>query len=510
MSTSSPSAVPSTQPPRLAIQAFWLMVARTTAFLLTLALPLILVRLFSADQFGVYRQLFVLIATSQNMMLFGVGVSAFYFLPRMPDFRREIVFNIVAYHFCIGALFMLLLMAAPRILTLMLGNEALIPFAAVVGVVIWMNLFASFFEIVATANQDVLYSTAFIILVQLTRGILIVAAVYQFRSIEAVLYALVIQNLLQSAALIWYLHYRFPLFWRHRSRDIARQQFRYILPFGIAAIVYSLQMDMHNYVVANSFGPAQYALYAVGTSQIPLIAILRDSVSSVMQARMSKLQHENNHSAMLSLLLHAWRTLGLAFIPAFTGLMLLRNDFISVLYTSKYAGSVPIFQVNLLLLLINIFVIDSAVRALAEHRLWFVRLRFLVFLLQVLLSFTAIRYFGMVGALAALLISIGVEIVCSVCFIFRLLGFRRQNLTGMRDLSKIAAAAVAAGIMMEIALTLFPDRPPIRLGGGIIIYGLSYAVIVLSTSILTSEEKSLIDRWTRRLFRIHLPGFSAR
>ena len=42
----------------------WLMIAKTAAFALNLALPLLLVRRMDLVQFGVYKQLFLIIGTS--------------------------------------------------------------------------------------------------------------------------------------------------------------------------------------------------------------------------------------------------------------------------------------------------------------------------------------------------------------------------------------------------------------------------------------------------------------
>ena len=92
-------AAPNGQPPRLAFQAFWLLVARTTAFTMTLVLPIILTRLFTENQFGTYRLALVAATTASNILSFNVGMSAFYYLPRLSDIgRRQLIFNIIAYH----------------------------------------------------------------------------------------------------------------------------------------------------------------------------------------------------------------------------------------------------------------------------------------------------------------------------------------------------------------------------------------------------------------------------
>jgi lipopolysaccharide exporter len=502
---------PDTAKPGLAVQAFWLLIAKTTAFVLTLVMPIIMVRLFDPQQFGRYRLALVVSTTALSVLAFSVGTSAFYFLPRLPDSqRRSLIFNITAYHFLLGGLALATLSVWPNALEPIIGTDSLTSVAPLIGAMIAMSLFAAFFDTVATANQDVWHSTVFIVFGQLTRGIMIVGAAFYFRSVDAILWAWIIHGLLLSCVLFWYLHFRFPHFWRYRSKDLAVEQMRYVTPLGLTSVLFVIQLDIHNYIVSHSFSTAQYAFYAVGTSQIPLIAILRDSINSVMQSRISKLQQDNETDAMLRLTLRAWRTLALAFIPLFVGLLLLSEYFITALYTAKYADSIPIFRLNLLLLPLSIFVTDAIVRAYAEHRFWFLRLRIGLLVGQVLLSFLLIPHLGMAGALAAVIAMIVIDRILSMRMVFRTLGFRRQHLYIFRELGVIAALAVAAGGVMLAALAILPvHRPVPRLITGIAIYGISYLGL-LASGFLNDEEKGFLNRIVMRTLRMVMPRMAAR
>ncbi len=48
-------------PPSLARSALWLAAAKTAAFALSLAVPLLLVRQLTASEFGIYKQMFLLL-----------------------------------------------------------------------------------------------------------------------------------------------------------------------------------------------------------------------------------------------------------------------------------------------------------------------------------------------------------------------------------------------------------------------------------------------------------------
>ena len=66
----------------LARRAAWLASAKALAFALGFALPLILVRTLSQTEFGIYKQVFLLLNTGMTILPLGFAMSAFYFLPR--------------------------------------------------------------------------------------------------------------------------------------------------------------------------------------------------------------------------------------------------------------------------------------------------------------------------------------------------------------------------------------------------------------------------------------------
>jgi O-antigen/teichoic acid export membrane protein len=499
--------------PRLAVQAIWLLFARTIGFIVAMAMPLVVARVLDKQEFGTYRLALVAATTASTMLPFSVGLSAFYFLPRLSEERRRaLICHIMAYHATVGLGVMALLIAFPQTLSFIVGNDALTPLAPLVGATIATIILSAFFDVAATANQDVGHSTSFIILAQVSRAIMIIGSAVLFRTVEALLYAWIIQGLLQSAALLIYLNYRFPRFWKYRSRELAWEQLRYVVPFGIAGLIVVAQLDLHNYIVSHHFDAATYAIYAIGTAQVPFTAILRDSVNAVLQARMSKLQQDNEIETMLHLVTRAWRTIALGIIPLFASLMLLAPDFITALYEPRYIDSVPIFRLNLFVLLTNVFMTDAVMRAFDSTRAWTVKLRASILAVQVALSLFLVPRFGLLGALLALLLSLVIDRIISVAQVFSLLGFRRDHhMKVFRDFLQLAALSGIACLPPAAVLALLPHaRPLLRLGVGMAIFGLSYMALVVVTGFLDGEERLLLRSSIARGLRMVSPTLAAR
>jgi O-antigen/teichoic acid export membrane protein len=476
------------------------MVARTAGFAFTLAMPLVMVRVFTQAEFGAYKQAFVIVASCVSLLPFSVGVSAFYYLGRIPEKARELIFNIVAYHAAVGAAAMVILILWPGIVGSL--STALIPLSPLIGTVVFTWVFSSFLELVATANQDVAHSTAFIILAQLTKAILLITAAVQFRTVQAVLYAALIQGVLQSVVMLWYLQKRFPYFWRFRSYSLAVDQARYVSPIGATGLLSGVQTDIHSYVVGYMFSVSQYAIYAVGTSQIPLLGILSQSINSVLQSKMSKLQQEQNTNAMADLMFRSWRTLALVFAPVGVLLFVVRYDFITLLYRKTYLASAPIFAVNLLLLVQGIFITDAAVRAHAELRFWFLRLRIIVVLMQIVLSLVLVRYVGPIGAVIAMVVSMSLDRVFNVRRICSVLDASGAQARVFRGLAWIGLAAAAAGVVTAAILMLLPGLATIlRLMAAGICFSITYVTILVGTGIIDRDEREAVSHRIQGMLR---------
>ena len=79
------------QTPRrsLTAQAFWLLVAKTLGFMFAFALPVLLTRTLSQNEYGLFKQLFLVTTTAVALLPLGFGMSAFYYLPRESNPARR-------------------------------------------------------------------------------------------------------------------------------------------------------------------------------------------------------------------------------------------------------------------------------------------------------------------------------------------------------------------------------------------------------------------------------------
>jgi O-antigen/teichoic acid export membrane protein len=488
----------------LTAQAFWLLIAKTLAFMFAFALPILLTRSLSQHEYGLFKQVFLVITTATALLPLGFSMSAFYYLPRETDVvrRGQVILNILLFHLIMGATACLLLILWPGIIAKIFKDPSLPSYASLIGIVILLWLFSSFLETVAVANQELRLATIFIVAGQLTRTLLLFAAAVVFDTVQALVYAAVIHGTLQSIVLLWYARSRFPGFWRAFDWSLTRRQVAYALPLGLAGLLFTIQTDLHNYFVSNRYSAATFAVYSIGVAQLPFVGIVRDSVSSVILPRISFLQREGQAREIIILVANATRKLAAVFLPAYAFFIITGPQFLTVMFTKTYAASWPIFAINLTLLPLALIEVDAVVRAHEKHRFFVLRLQIALTVLMVFALWYGISHFGLIGAISVVvLINFLLRVVLAGKF-SKVLGARPRDLLLFKDVGKVAIASAAAGLLCLFAHSIViasSARPLVVLIICFAVFAATYFAAILLLAIPTTDERVKLRGQLERL-----------
>ncbi|MFN7994218.1 MAG: lipopolysaccharide biosynthesis protein [Bryobacteraceae bacterium] len=481
------------QKPSLTHQAGSLLIAKVIGFALSVATPLVVVRILLQSDFGLYKQIALILDTAVPLLTLAFYMNAFYFLARRPAEGPKIVLNIVIVHAAVGCLAGFILLAFPSVLKSIFGSTNLRPYATAIAIVLCMRIVGYFVEVVATANQDVGYSMLFIIAAQLTRGIVTVTAALVFRTLQGLIYAMMLQAAVQCLVLFWYLHKRFPGFLSQPDWKLMGDQFRYAVPLGIAVLAYVAQANLHLYVVARRFSPAEYAIYAVGCVELPLIGLLWESVNTVLIPRISYLQQHDRKRDIVHLLANAVRKLGFAYLPISVFLAIAGREFIEVLYTRRYSASWPIFLVNLIVLPLGLLVVDPVLRAYTDQMKFLLRVRVVSVSVMLAAVWYAVSWFGLRGAIVATVTVIAAERLVIVQRLSGTIGLTLRDARLFLDSAKILAAALIAGaVAVPVRLALLGLKPLLVFGCTGTVFSAVYIAVLFLARIPKAEELDLV------------------
>jgi O-antigen/teichoic acid export membrane protein len=487
----------------LTARAFWLMFAKTLGFAFTFLLPPLLVRRLSQTEYGLFKQVFLVLGTAVTVLPLGFGMSAYYFLPREDEKRRaQVVLNILLFSAAVGAAGSLLLALFPSLLVSLFNDSTFADYAQVTGTLVFFWVVGSFLETVAVANQETRLSTALIICAQLTKTLFMLVAVLAFGTLRALTYAALLQGVLQTAVLLWYLESRFPGFRRAFDWRMMRAQLAYAMPLGFAGLLYTVQTDLHNYFVSHRFSAADFAIYSVGCLEIPLIGLLRDSVNSVMIPRVSLMQKQGETREIIRLTARVMRKLAAFFFPVYALFMVVGREFIAFLFTPAYLASWPILAVNLLMLPFSIVVLDPLVRAYVEHRYYLLKLRAVMFFVLVAGLWYGVARFGLLGAVGTVVAISVFERIALLQKFARVLGVSRSDLPEFSDVAKLALASLlAAGAALLVRAAMSGFKPFFILAACGTVFAVAYLAAVLLLRVVNEEEFDAVRSRVARLRR---------
>ena len=140
-------------------QSAWLLAAKVIGFALSFVLPLLIVRALSQEDVGHYREAFQVITNAVIILPLGFSMSAYYFLAREEERRSAAVFNILIFNFVVGGLAALTLFLFPGLIGDFFKAPELTESGPLIGVLIWISIFAAFLETVAIANSEARMAT---------------------------------------------------------------------------------------------------------------------------------------------------------------------------------------------------------------------------------------------------------------------------------------------------------------------------------------------------------------
>jgi O-antigen/teichoic acid export membrane protein len=490
-------------------RAALLMAANVIATTMSFALPLLLVRMMSRTDYGLYKQAFQIIQSALNLLNLQVAVSVFYFYQRAPGKRLQVSLNVMLFYSLVGALVFLIFLAWPGWVTLIFQGKDLVPHVPLVGLAIFCSLVSTNLDAAPIAAGDFRIASALIVLSQGARAVLMIVAGLIFGSLDAILIAAVIQSLMQIAFMVIYLRRRFGRFLGAIDWPLFKSQIGNALPFGVGGIASLVQFDMHIYFVSHYFDPATFAIYAVGGFQLPLLGMLATSFTNALNPELARHKEENDYQAIINLWTDVIRKLAYFFAPAFALMLVLRREFITLLFTENYAASAPIFAINLFSMLLGIAIHLHILRLFDQLK--FFRLKLYLGLIPVTFGalYIGFRLGGLIGVAVAAVSIQTLDAGVTMAMIKRELGMSRSDLRRLAPLLRIAAAAAAAAIgAAATRLALGQAHTLANFLICVAVFGLVYLIAIAAVGVLSEDEKaSLSNLWeviSRRWARLRM------
>jgi O-antigen/teichoic acid export membrane protein len=496
-------------------RAAWLTAANSIAFGLSFIAPLLLVRMLSQTEFGEYKQVFQILTSAMSALNLQVASTAYYFMPRAPEKKLQVMINVLAFYAAVGALVAALFIFYPECALLVFEGSNLPAYMPLLGVTILIWLVSSNLEVVPLALGDVRSSSVFIVISQLTKSALTVAAALAFHSVSAMIWAAAIQGILQILFMFVYIRRRFGSFRGAFDLALFKAQIGNALPFGLGSFAQVAQGDLHNFMVSRYFPPAGFAVYSAGLFQLPLLGLLTTSFAGALIPEVSRLAAAGERRAIIPIWLDAVRKLALVVVPSCALMFVLRYEIITLLFTDAYIEAAPLFGIYLFSALLPMTLTGAPIRAYEEFKFFRFKLHLALLPLTFGALYVGIHAAGLLGAVSALVGLQTLEAAIVLAAVGRRLGFVAGDLRHLTPALKTAVAAGAsalAAFAVKLALAQAHASVKIIICGAV--FGAAYVFAAYTLGAVTDAEKvefratlaRFTSRWSRSRQKLGATG----
>jgi O-antigen/teichoic acid export membrane protein len=418
-----------------------LVAGRLVSAALTFSLPLILARLLSPDQFGTYKQFFLIASTLQLTGQLGLTQSLLYFMPRGGKERGAYISQTFLSLSALGVVFGIALWFATPLIGRWLGDGTLaslrVPLVLYGGL---MLAAASLESAIVSEGRMARAALAYV----LTDGVRALALVLgaKYGGPAGLFWAAAGTSAARVAALFFIVASKtVPFAWPHLG--LFKKQLAYALPFAGYSYLYVGQRYFSQYAVSSSFDAATFALFAVASFHMPVVDIVFTPVSDVMIVQVGQAQHRGNARAMWAAWNDAVQKLAAILFPAAACAWLFGSTVLPLLFTHKYQGSVPLFLLATVEIPLWILPLDALLRAAGDTRFLFAfnGARIAVTAALVL---GGIHFFGLPGAIGGGIASEALARVFMMARGRRFLGVTWTHMVDWGGLGRTTAAAAVA------------------------------------------------------------------
>jgi O-antigen/teichoic acid export membrane protein/glycosyltransferase involved in cell wall biosynthesis len=383
-------------------RSYWpLVILSTASTFFSLLLPLVLVRILSANDVGNFKIFFLYVTLIPAISLSSGIISGLPFWAGGGEKGVKIIKTSSMILIALAAIFVLLgLMFSSQISRLFgwTDGEAVIFSFALFG-----GIAAAFFEEAAISNGWIWTGAIFNSVFEFLRVALMLFAAYFYRSLSAVLLAHTsIISLKVLFGYVWGLKLGLTGF--VLDKEAFHSVARYAFPVSLAWVFGIFVNSADQFILSTSIAPDLFAFYSIGCLTVPPLLIYEHSVTRVLIPEMSEAFGSSNIKKAAELYRGAISNLSFLLVPAVAGLIVFSKPIIELLFTVKYLEAYKYLQFYALTYLFLIIPYDALARAKGESK-WILKTFMIFSAVSLILAYIFTVQWGPMGALCAILLS---------------------------------------------------------------------------------------------------------
>lgn len=485
----------------LTFKALMIATGKTIKRIMGTLLILVLVRIFTKEDFGTYRQILFIIGMVLVVIEFSIPKSLLFFVPKQKNEKDQKAFISQSYQMLSTlAIFTVLLMLvlsdliAKKFNNPEIGRLLRIYSPVLIFQVISHNYFSS---VMISLNRHKTAALSYVFIGMPNTLAILVSALLDFNLEKIFTISLIVVGIQYSILLVLIKKLKIGIFVLPNIEKI-KEQLKYVLPLSLALLSGLISVELDRIVISMYFTAEIFAIYSIGAMQVPFVGNLFEGVSSTVIPKISEYIRDGKKEKILDLCNRGTRKVSILLFPIFAFLYVHANEIIVFLYTEQYAGAVKIFRIYLLVILMKISFCGNILMGTGKTKVILITTLFTL-TLNLILNFILVKHLGLIGPAIATIGSRLLHQGIFVIFVCFFLKYSFHKIFPLVGLGKIMLLSFLSSVLVRfISILEMPKIFDLTAKG--VLFLIVYLVGLYVFKMLLQSEKEMI-----RNFMIKLP-----
>lgn len=311
-------------------------------------LGMIFSRVLTVEDYGTYRQVWLLYYTLIPLFTLGISTSINYFVPRLSTQQQKtFIFQTFFGLFTLGLIFAIFLYTGADYFGARFNNPTLGQVMKIFALIPLLTMPTSYYHNLYICIKKAVLAAIILSLSTLVRFFVIAAAIYVNPSLENIFKAFLLYYIVEFVVLTLLIFRPFrqaPLHLKHQN---LLEQLRFTVPIGMSSMIGSINRQIDKIIISGQFTVREFAIYSNGATELPIARILNSAVMSVIMPELVRLYSQGEYNRLLELWHRSIRKVSLIILPMMVFLFVFAREFLLFLYSEKYLDSTGIFQIYL-------------------------------------------------------------------------------------------------------------------------------------------------------------------
>ncbi|HUI30663.1 MAG TPA: oligosaccharide flippase family protein [Candidatus Acidoferrales bacterium] len=333
----------------------------------SLVASIALARILSRSEYGNYEQVWLVYNSSLPLIAYGLSSSVYFFSAR--ENRRTVYSAVVLAASIIGILVGIVLMLIAPSISRLFNSSQLTDYIRMFAVYSVISSSSIMFESVFVTEKKVGLLLLGNTITSVLFAIMVSLSAFEFHSLTVVFISVIIVGGCKSFYLLIFLM-RTRNLTVHRVFPVMKAQLYYALPIFVSTMMGIISKQIDKYLVTLFYSSDQFAVYAVGSKEIPLIAVITGSASAVLFPVLSNFGFLEMRHKFVEVWKNSISKTGFFLLPMMVFLLFSAGDFMYFLFGQKYVASATIFRIFLLLIPLRLAFYGQALFSLGKQKLY--------------------------------------------------------------------------------------------------------------------------------------------